>query len=130
MLYVRKDIQDQLVILCLRKELLCQEGSVFTDGNAASEPTNFFNTIEDLDKLDWNCIRAVRWNEFPDGRRKRCAEVLVPNFVSTYDIQQVAVETEETAMRVAQELESEGASGRRLLMNIQVQVQPRWFFDD
>lgn len=129
-LNARKDIQNELVILCLRKELLCREGSIFTDGNAASEPTTFFNTIDDLDQLYWDCIRADRWNVFSDGTRKRCAEVLVLNYISTYDIQRAVVKSEETGARIAQTLEAEIAGGRRLLTNIQVDVQPRWFFDE
>ena len=130
MLYVRRDNQDEIVILCLEKELLCREGSVFTDGNAASDATRFCNTSEELEQLDWECLRSVRWNEFPDGRRKRCAEVLVPNYVSAHCIQLAVTRTEESGERVAQDIRTERASGRLSVPEIPVEVLTRWFFDD
>ena len=130
MLYARKDVQDEIVILCLRKELICREGSIFTDGNAANGPTNFFNNIGELDRLDWECIRSDRWDEFPDGRRKRCAEVLVPNFISFYDIRRMVVKKEETLNRLKQALQAVPAERQRLQQLISTEVQPRWFFDD
>lgn len=39
MLFVRREIQDKIAILCLNKNLLLEEGIVFTDGNAASMKT-------------------------------------------------------------------------------------------
>lgn len=58
-----------------------QDGVIFTDGNAANGPTNFFNDVSRLADLDWDCIRSDYWNDFPDGVRIRCAEVLVPDTV-------------------------------------------------
>lgn len=130
MLYVRKDVQNEIAILCLKKELLCREGSIFTDGNAANGPTGFFNDVQELHSLDWVCIRSVRWNEFPDGRRKRCAEVLVPDYVSFYDVQLVVVRTSGTR-DIVQHALRRGMRGKRLPPpEIGIDVSPRWFFDD
>ena len=30
-----------------------------------------------LDWIDWEVIRSDRWDIYPDGRRKRCAEVMI-----------------------------------------------------
>ena len=79
MLSRRREIQSKLAILCINKSALLFDGAVFTDGNAASRDTEFFGDCRHLDQLDWACIRAPYWNDFPDGKRKRCAEVLVPD---------------------------------------------------
>ena len=57
-------------------------GVIFTDGNAASNETNFYSDISDLDKLDWDSI--WRPNTFPhcydpEWKRKKASEVLVPD---------------------------------------------------
>lgn len=90
MLYVRRNIQNEVVILVLRKELILKNKSIFTDGNASCTTTKFYNNkIENLNKLDWTCLNDNNWNEHEDGRRKRMAEVLVPNYVSVDNIEAI-----------------------------------------
>ena len=55
MLYKRREIQSELAILCLSKHVLLFNGTVFTDGNAASMDTQFFGDCRRLDRLDWAC---------------------------------------------------------------------------
>ena len=112
MLYVRRGIQDHLVILFFDRELLVQDGVVFTDGNAASAPTNFFNDVSRLADLDWDCIRAEYWNDYQDGIRIRCAEVLVPDAIPFTKIQRIRVRTSETRDRFDQ-LMRETRSGQQ-----------------
>ena len=119
MLFVRKEIQDKIAILCLNKNLLLQEGTVFTDGNAASMETKCFRNPMALENLDWECIRAQHWPEFEDGRRKRCAEVLVPDQISFSHVQRIITRTEDAQSWVYE------ATGRKK----EVELQPRWYFD-
>lgn len=79
MLFARREVQRSLVVLYVDRRLLRQRGVIFTDGNAASDSTRFFSDPKDLEELDWDCLDAEHWTEFPDGRRKRAAEVLVPH---------------------------------------------------
>ncbi len=120
MLYRRREIQDKITILCLNKNLLLQEGTVFTDGNAASTETKCFRNPMALENLDWECIRAQHWPDFEDGRRKRCAEVLVPDQISFLQVQKIITRTEDTRSRVYE------AIGRKK----KVELQPRWYFDE
>jgi hypothetical protein len=76
MLYRRKQIQDSIVILAIDRRLIYQNESIFSDGNAASDSTRFYNNISDLIKLNWQCIRHEYWNDFVDGKRIKCAETL------------------------------------------------------
>lgn len=124
MLYVRREIQDDLVILFFDRELLVQDGVVFTDGNAASGPTNFFNDVSRLADLDWDCIRAEYWNDYPDGTRIRCAEVLVPHAIPFGEIRYIRVRTRSTRDRFDQ-LMRETRSGQR---PPPVGVEPDLFF--
>lgn len=79
MLYVRRNIQHEIIILAITKSLLKIEGTIFSDGNAASEHTLFYKGINNLEKLNWGCIKAPYWNDYIDGRRIRCSEALVHN---------------------------------------------------
>ncbi|SBV95876.1 conserved hypothetical protein [uncultured Dysgonomonas sp.] len=84
MLFRRSNIQNDIIILAIDRNLLLQENVVFTNGNAASKATSFYKKIEDLDKLNWNCINAEYWNDIEDGKRIRCSETLVyPNIPVT-----------------------------------------------
>lgn len=78
MLYVNKKDQKNIVLLAFDKNLLAEKGVVFTDGNAARRDTKFFNSLEDLKKINWDCIRAEYWNNFENGKSERMAEILVP----------------------------------------------------
>lgn len=83
MLYVNKEIQEDIVILAFDRRIILKEGTLFTDGNAASSITNFYDDIEDLGQLDWDIIKSSSWTEYDDGKRKRMAEVLVRKKVSS-----------------------------------------------
>ena len=89
MLYVNKDIQDDIVILALNRNLLLKNKTIFTDGNAATYRTKFYNDLEDLDELNWDCLHANYWNDFEDGKRERMAEVLVPKKVKIKHLQKI-----------------------------------------
>lgn len=89
MLYVRRSLQNDIVILAVDRMVLYQKNSLFTDGNAAADATSFFNNIRDLNKLSWKCIFAQYWNDFGDGKRLRCSEILVFPDVSVQSIQKI-----------------------------------------
>ena len=112
MLFVRRELRDALVILLLDRELLVQDGVVFSDGNAASGPTNFFNDVSRLADLDWACIRDEYWNDHEDGTRIRCAEVLVPDAIPFTKIQHIRVRTAPTREHF-DNLMREARSGQR-----------------
>jgi len=101
MLYRRKEIQDDIVILVFDKELIASNGAIFTDGNASSDGTWFSNDLSRLNSLpDWKILTAYRWNGFYDGRRKRMAEVLVPNFVGIDRLKRIVCNSYETSRRL------------------------------
>jgi hypothetical protein len=80
-----------LVVLKIDKMVILLPGVIFTDGNAASISTKYFTSINDLDKLNWNCINGLFWNDFTDGKRIKCAEVLVPHKITSKHIKEIFV---------------------------------------
>jgi len=59
------------------------EGTVFSNGNAAAEATKFYADPSDVERLPWDVIFGQKWTggKIVDGRRKRCAEILIPDVV-------------------------------------------------
>lgn len=102
MLSRRRDVIGNLTILHVAVAPIVQSDCrwVFSDGNAAAGPTNFFGAVDDLDKLDWNCLQAIYWNDIPGGKRTRCAEVLVETQVPTEWIVQIDCFTRATLARI------------------------------
>lgn len=88
MLYVRKDQQENIVLIEFSPTVFLKDGVVFSDGNAAvhttatyNSKTKFYSDLTDLDKLNWCCINDDYWSDYEDGKRIKCAEVLVPNVI-------------------------------------------------
>lgn len=76
MLFVRRCIQHELVILVISHEVLHESQHVFTDGNAASRETRFSSSI-DVVATSLEALYAGYWANCVDGKRRRCAELLV-----------------------------------------------------
>lgn len=99
----RKHTLVDIVIIRLPRNLLLQKGVWFTDGNAANTPTLSYDRLEDLNKLDWECIQAEYWTEYEDGKRKCMAEILIPDMISANFIKRKSylfVENQETQNRI------------------------------
>jgi hypothetical protein len=77
MLYRRKEDQDDIVILGIDSQILLEKNVIFSDGNAAARETRFYRGVEMLNQLPWDVIRAQYWTVFEDGKRMKCAEILV-----------------------------------------------------
>ena len=128
MLAYRRAMQDSIAILYLDKSLLFQDEIVIADGNAANNATAFYRGLQNLDKLDWQCINfpGNNWHIIENGRqvtrvenrRKRCAEILIPDMISAQFIEQVAVQTRATLLALDESI-------RR---RIKVVVRPELYF--
>ncbi|MYH62670.1 MAG: DUF4433 domain-containing protein [Caldilineaceae bacterium SB0675_bin_29] len=117
MLSRRRDKQDNLAILYISNRVMFSPGTIFTDGNAAATDTKFYDKIADLSKLDWECLKAQYWNNFEDGARKRCAEVLVPESIAPKLIENIVVYNQPAhdVVQVA-------------MPEVEIRVRPGWFF--
>jgi len=76
MLSRRKDLQHELVILKVSKDVLLEYEHLFTDGNAASANTKF-STDYSVVEPSKTALQSNYWAGEMDGKRRRCAVVLV-----------------------------------------------------
>lgn len=118
MLSRRRSLQSELAVLYIDRRMMQNPGAIFTDGNAASNRTSFYSDLADLDKLDWDCIWAPDWTKFEDGRRKRCAEVLVPELIPFNAVRRIVVQNED----------ARAAARAATSSHIDILVEPEWFF--
>lgn len=99
MLYCRRRIQASIVMLAFQwsEELL--NDAVYTDGNAACRFTRFSASPDVLADSD-RVLRAQRWMDFPDGRRRRCAEVLIYQRIPAEKIDHVICHNEDAGWHI------------------------------
>ncbi|BDA19169.1 hypothetical protein KAM345_030830 [Aeromonas caviae] len=119
MLYRLRDRAADLVVLGLTPSLLdYHDQHCFTDGNAASELTLFAKgpsvVLPSLEAL-----KAVYWNDVPDGKRRRCAEVLVAPSIAPGFIEVAICSNAETAAAV---------NDAGLYLDDRLIVDPSFFF--
>ncbi len=85
MLYALKDRGSSIVVLRIDASIVAECAFMFTDGNAACYATTFYTSIDQLDRIPWDVLKADYWTDFIDGKRERCAEFLIfPSVPSTY----------------------------------------------
>lgn len=78
-LSARRDSQNRIFFIVINSDIMADEKTefAFSDGNAASQETKFFNSLYKLKHLPWDVLKADYWNDFSDGKRKRNAEFLI-----------------------------------------------------
>ena len=86
MLYVRQDQHEYICVLRVSTAVLDLEGVVIADGNASSDYTRFDPAPEGLASVDRDRTYARFWTsqdyyEYLERKRRKCAEVLVPDRV-------------------------------------------------
>jgi len=89
MLSRRRELQNQLCILEIGLRVLTDRPFLITNGNAASGETTFYRSVAYLDRLPWEVLRAEKWQDYPDGKRQKMAEVLVYPSIPPKFIQRV-----------------------------------------
>jgi hypothetical protein len=99
MLSALRNEQAEIAYLQVKPGVMLRPKVVFTDGNARSNTTSFFSAMDDLRRLDWALLRTRYWNhedpeQHRENKRRRSAEVLVPECVPRGYIERIAVMTE------------------------------------
>ena len=97
---------------------------VFTDGHAEIAISRFYNDTGDLNKIDWEIMKAAYWNDTEqdnDRSRRRQAEFLVHRFCPWNLIEQIGVINNKMA-----------DSGNDILSSFEkypeVMVQKKWYY--
>jgi hypothetical protein len=115
MLFVRRNLQREIVILKISPTVLQDGQHVFSDGNAASRDTKFASNSNIVaDSID--ALNAEYWANCPDGKRRRCAELLVYPKVQPVHILSVICSNNALAREIA------------MGTNLQIEVAPSMFF--
>ncbi len=86
MLYKLQAYHGELCVLQIDTKVLNLHDVVITDGNAASQYTRFWPSPQGLAVLDYSAVFAQWWTDPNptvawEKKRKKCAEVLVPETV-------------------------------------------------
>lgn len=104
MLYSRKELQDRLVILTIDRRVSSGPGVLFCDGNAAAVDT-VFSTDTNILAPCREALEAEYWTGVKDGRRRRMAEVLVPDVVPCDAIVRAVCNNTELLGRIQREFD-------------------------
>lgn len=99
MLYKRRGMQRELVVLALPAAVIAGAEPVFSDGNAASACTRFSADPAILAEAA-EALRAPFWTNVPDGKRKRCAEALIYRRVAPTAIRRILCHDAATARAI------------------------------
>ncbi|HRI85565.1 MAG TPA: DarT ssDNA thymidine ADP-ribosyltransferase family protein, partial [Ignavibacteria bacterium] len=109
------------------KKLLSNKKCLFTNGNAASNETQFFEDFSEAnDQIPWEVIVARYWNNFPDGKRKKNSEVLVLNHIETIYFKRIAVINDLYYDKLLKILDDRKWKGFN--ENFKIEVEPSFFF--
>lgn len=118
-----QDKNSDLVYLWLSLDILLRGDIVITDGNAAASKTVFrvFSNLDDLQILDSQIQKKVDYAGDPERKRKKAAELLVPETVAWKDIGNLFCFDDQARRRILAILKQFG-------MNNAVYVRKDWFF--
>lgn len=91
--------EDLVFFVCDSARVLALPGVLTTDGNAASPDTTFYHGFSGIDAVDWRIVDTPdAWSR--EYRRKKAAEVLVPERVPPACIAHVCVSCDESRHRL------------------------------
>lgn len=102
------------------------EGFVFSDGHGLATFTAWYDTLDDLDQVDWDMINQQYWAdnmEDPDRQRRKQAEFLVHRFCEWPLIIGIAVMNETAKKRVEQILSRFPED-----LHKPVVLRPNWYY--
>lgn len=122
MMYKRQEMAQSLCVLAISSVILDFEGTVVSDGNAASDYSRFYAPEEGMERLEFARIYDKSWTDKDFNKQKikkriKCAEILVPNKIA-YDYVMGAIVVDEHAK---QELQSSG-------FQKEIVIAPKVFF--
>ncbi|NER36024.1 MAG: DUF4433 domain-containing protein [Oscillatoria sp. SIO1A7] len=100
---------------------------VFTDGHAIMEITNFFDTLTQLDKIDWHLMKEKYWNDTNqdmDRKRRRQAEFLVHSFLPWELVTEIGVFNLQNITKIEQSLQK----SQNVMHKPIVKMRKEWYY--
>ena len=97
--------ESNIAILQINSDIIYGDDVGITDGNAASDKTQFFEDInKGLQSLDRSSFSKEFWSDTDDSKRKIMAELLVYNCIEKEKIIGIYVANEEIANKIRREI--------------------------
>jgi hypothetical protein len=101
--------QNALIYLVTSVQAVSNSGCdwVFTDGHGTMAYTDFFDTLEKLEEVDWNVMESRYWNDTdsdPDRKRRRQAEFLIRDHCPWMLISNIGILNQQILTRVQETL--------------------------
>jgi hypothetical protein len=123
MLSLRRDRNEDILYLRFPLDVLGLPGAVFSDGNARDGMTKFFplEGIESLAVLDVATINRVNWAGDDEKKRRKQAEILIPDRLDLKYLIDILCFSEATRQRAKNVLQGFGRSTAVL-------VRPGFYF--
>lgn len=123
---VRQRKNEEIVILVSSLGHLIEQGLpfLFTDAHAYPRWTNYYDSLDHINEIDWQLLQHRDFRRDADDPRKMeryQAEALVANYVPISGILGIICYTEEVKAAISQQL-----SARALALP--VHVRPGWYF--
>ena len=91
---------------------------VFTTSNAGSRYFNDYNSLENIDRINWDAVRAHYWS---DCREEKQAEFLIEDQFPWELIERIGVYSEEYSTKVKNVLD--GVAHHPV-----IEVKPDWYY--
>jgi hypothetical protein len=121
---VVQDHNEDIFFFRFSLEILVHQGLIFTDGNAAASVTKFFeyDGIESLRKLDVATINRPNYSGDDEKKRKKAAEILIPDALSLSQVLDIICFSEIAKSRILSALKKHDRTWR-------INVNPgTWYF--
>lgn len=120
--------QGPLIYLVSSIQAVVDAGAkfIFSDGHGLAKYTKWFESTEDLDKVDWTAVHARQWNDTVqdmDRQRRKQAEFLVHQTCPWTAITTIAVLNDKLSARV-QTIQS----AHRQALRRSIAIQPTWYY--
>jgi hypothetical protein len=121
--------QEDLVFFVIDAQAVFElDGVLSTDGNAASNESQFFEGDGAMPHLDWQIIRTRNCYS-KEYKRRKCAEVLVPEHVPVTCIRRISVFDEVAALRLQRSVEETAKGlGEKRRRSWKIAPAPRLYY--
>jgi hypothetical protein len=121
--------QEDIIYLVTTLQRIEEAGLryVYTDGHARARITNFYNSRDDLDKLDWESIHDTNWKnrpEDPDKMNRKQSECMIKDHVPAECLERILVYSEDAAQTVRRLFNSTANT------TLQVTISQRAYYDN
>lgn len=101
MLYcVIKSYKNNIILLEIDKDIAFEKNMRFSDGNIACGGTKIYDKLDDLEQLDWSIIFNRKPACSKEWKRKRSAELLIPDKMNVSYISNIHVQEKEQFLMV------------------------------